>query len=83
MRHHIFLFQIISFKKHFYVSLGNNFFTVFVEASLVVEALGNCPVCPPLNPALTVVVAWFLYLSASPLSVCVRAKHTGKLCTNG
>ena len=27
-----FLFQIISFNKYFYVSLGNNFFTVFVEA---------------------------------------------------
>ena len=26
------LFQIISFKKYFYVSLGNNFLTVFVEA---------------------------------------------------
>ena len=51
MRHH-FLFQIISFKKYFYVSLGNNFFYCFVEAPLVVEALGNCPVCPPLNPAL-------------------------------
>jgi len=38
-----FLFQLISFKKYFYVSLGNNFFTVFVEAPLVVEALGNCP----------------------------------------
>ena len=47
-----FLFRIISFKKYFYVSLGNNFFTVFVEAPLVVEAMGNCPVCPPLNPAL-------------------------------
>jgi len=23
-----------------------------MEASLVVEALGNCPVCLPLNPAL-------------------------------
>jgi len=32
--------------------LGNNLFTVFVEAPPVVEALGNCPVCPPLNPAL-------------------------------
>jgi len=52
MRHHIFVFQIISFKKYFYVSLGNNFLTVFVEAPLVVEALGNCPVYPPLNPAL-------------------------------
>jgi len=51
MRHHIFLFQIISFKKYFYVFLGN-IFTVFVEAPLVVKALGNCPVCPPLNPAL-------------------------------
>ena len=30
--HAIFLFQIISFKKYFYVSLDNNFFTVFVEA---------------------------------------------------
>jgi len=45
-----FLFHITSFKKFFYVSLGNNFFTVFVEA----RALGNCPVCPPLNPALVV-----------------------------
>jgi len=35
-----FLFQIISFKKYFYVSLGN-IFTVFVEAPLVVEALGT------------------------------------------
>ena len=49
MRHIYFLFQIISFKKYFYVSLGTNFFTVFVEAPLVVEALGNCPVCPPLK----------------------------------
>ena len=47
-----FLFQIISFDKYFYVSLGNNFLTVFVEVPLVVEALGSCPVCPPLNPAL-------------------------------
>ena len=44
-----FLFQITSFKKYFYVSLGNNFFTVFVEAPLVVEALANCSVCPPLT----------------------------------
>ena len=29
MRHHIFKFQIISFKKYFYVSLGNNFFYCF------------------------------------------------------
>ena len=48
-----FLFQIISFKENFfYVSSFNNFVTVFVEAPLVVEALGNCPVCHPLKPAL-------------------------------
>jgi len=42
-------------KKYFYVSLGNTFFTVFCGGPLVVEALGNCPVCPlPLNPALGV-----------------------------
>ena len=35
------------FQKYFYVSVGNNFFTVFVEAPRVVEA-----VCPPLNLAL-------------------------------
>ena len=46
-----FLFQIITFKKYFYVSLGNNFL-LFCRGPLVVEALGNCPVCPPLNPAL-------------------------------
>jgi len=28
--HAIFLFQIISFKKYFYVSLGSNFFAVFL-----------------------------------------------------
>ena len=31
MTYTLFLFQIISFKKYFYVSLGNNFFTVFAE----------------------------------------------------
>jgi len=46
-----FLFQIISFKNYFYVSLGNIFYC-FCGGPLVVEALGNCPVCPPLNPAL-------------------------------
>jgi len=38
-------------KSILYVSLGNDFFTVFCGAP-VVEALGNCPVPPPLNPAL-------------------------------
>ena len=45
-----FLFQIISFKKYFCVSLGNIFYCFCGD--LVVEALGSCPVCPPLNPAL-------------------------------
>ena len=53
MRHHIFLFQNISFKKYFYVSLGNNFVLFFCGGRLVVEALGNCPVCPPLNRAVS------------------------------
>jgi len=38
-------------KKYFSVSLGN-IFTVFCGGALVVEALGNCPVPPPLNRAL-------------------------------
>ena len=29
--------------------LSNNFFTVFYGGPLVVEALGNCPVCPSLK----------------------------------
>ena len=44
-----FLFQIISFKKYFYVSLGDNLFTVFF-----VEVPGQLPSLPPppsLNPA--------------------------------
>ena len=47
-----FLFQIISFKKYFYASFPLIFLLLFVEAPLVVEALGSCPVCPPSNPAL-------------------------------
>ena len=48
-----FLFQIISFKKYFYVSLGNNFLLFLCRPPpLVVEAVSNCPVCPSLNPAL-------------------------------
>ena len=46
-----FLFQIISFNKYFYVSLRNNVL-LFCGGSLLVEALGNCPVCPLLNPVL-------------------------------
>jgi len=46
-----------------HVSLGNNFFYCFVEASLVVEALGNCTVCPPFNPALFVGITRYNALS--------------------
>jgi len=70
-----FLLQIISFKKYFYASLGNNFFTCFVEAPLVVEAMGNCPVCPPINPALGKCSSHlhFIYLPKSSNTV-----HKGK-----
>ena len=43
--------QIISFKKYFYV-LGNNF-SLFCGGPLVVEAPGQLPSLPPLNPALS------------------------------
>ena len=44
----MFLFQIISFKKYFYVSLGNNFKTVFFcGGPLVVEVPGQLPSLPP------------------------------------
>jgi len=48
-----FLFQIISFKKYFYVSLGNIFYC-FVEDPLVVEALGigQLPSLPSLKSSL-------------------------------
>jgi len=35
------IISIISFKKYFYVSLGNNFFTVFCGGPLVVETPGT------------------------------------------
>ena len=52
-RHHIFIPNYQFQKIFFYVSLGNIFYCFFCEnpPGLVVEALGNCPVCPPLNPA--------------------------------
>ena len=46
-----FLFQIISFKKYFYVSFPLIFYC-FCGGPVVVDALGSCPVCPPSNPAL-------------------------------
>ena len=41
-----FLFQIISFRKYFYVSLGN-IFLLFLRRPLVVEAPGLLPSLPP------------------------------------
>jgi len=62
MRHHIFI-PDYQFQKVYYVSLGNNFFTVFMEAPLVVEALGNCPACPLLNPVLDMLIATSRHLT--------------------
>jgi len=44
---HAFLFQIISFKKYFHVSLGRNFFTVLCVGPIVVGAPGQLPSLPP------------------------------------
>ena len=44
-----FLFQTISFKKYFYVSVGNNFFTVFVEAPYSCGGPGQLPSLPSLK----------------------------------
>jgi len=41
-----FLFQIISFKKYFYVSLGNNFLLFLWRPLSRGGSMGNCPVCP-------------------------------------
>jgi len=45
----LFLFQIISFKKYFYVSLGINFLLFSYGGPLVVEASGQLPSLPPLK----------------------------------
>ena len=52
--HAIFFYSRLSVSKSFfYVSLGNNFFTVFCGGPLVVEAPEQLPsLPPPLNPAL-------------------------------
>jgi len=44
-----FLFQIISFKRYYYVSLVNNFFTVLVEAPPSCEGPGQLPSLPSLK----------------------------------
>ena len=51
--HTIFYSRLSVSKSIFYVSVGNNFFTVFCRGPLVVEAPGQLPsLPPPLNPAL-------------------------------
>jgi len=45
MRHHIFI-PDYQFQKVFYVSLGNNFFTVFVEAPPSCGGPGQLPSLP-------------------------------------
>jgi len=53
MTYTLFFIPDYQFQKVFlYISLGNNFLLFFGGCSLVVEALGNCPVCLRLNPAL-------------------------------
>jgi len=53
MRHHIFYSRLSVSKSIFMFPYVIIFFTVFMEPPpRVVEALGNCPVCPALNPAL-------------------------------
>jgi len=53
MTYMLFLFQIISFKKNFFnVSLGNNFYTVFVELLSCGGLWATAQFVPPLNPAL-------------------------------
>ena len=58
MRHHIFI-PDYQFQKYFYVSLGNIFYC-FCGGPLDVEALGNCPVCRPLNSVLTVQIIRYI-----------------------
>jgi len=48
MRHLIFLFQIISFKKYFYVFVGNNFL-LFLWRSPSCGSHGQLPSLPSLK----------------------------------
>jgi len=49
VRHHESSIEGIPQKQYFYVSLGNNFLLFFCGGPLVVEALDNCPVSPPIK----------------------------------
>ena len=52
MRHHIF-YSRLSVSKSIFMLSWVIIFYCFCGGPLVVEAVGNCPVCPPLNPAWT------------------------------
>jgi len=79
---YFFLFQIISFKKYFYVSLGNIFYC-FCGGPPSCGGPGNCPVCPPLNPALGVMrqIRYFCHNFSSFLSKFISRKFPAPLST--
>jgi len=81
----LFFIADYQFQKVFYVSLGNNFFTVFCGGPLVVEALGNCPVCPLLksgpvvdSPSFSAALALLIVSRRTRVSgKCLREKCPG------
>jgi len=52
MTYTLFFIPDYQFQKVFLFLWVVSFFTVFCGGPLLLEALGNCPVCPLLNPAL-------------------------------
>ena len=90
----VFLVQIISFKKYVYVSLGNNFFTVFRGGPLVVEApgqLSSLPLFPeirpwvckpvrPIQPTTTCRTGSEMCTGKRQLNFCLAGKVTIYLC---
>jgi len=76
MTYTLFLFQIISFKKYFYVFLGNNFFTVFRGRTLVVEAPGQLLSLPTYKSGLASTAA---HDSATTVSTHTHT-HTPQAC---
>jgi len=74
----LFLCQIISFKKYFYVSLGSNFYC-FLRRPIVVKAPGQLlSLPPPVNPALIQTISRTLlpFLRCSHLRP--KDKHTDR-----
>ena len=70
-----FLFQIISFKKYFYVSLGN-IFLLFLWRPPSCGGRGQLPSLPPLNSR-------HRRAPAACVSVCLSAGHDRERCKNG